>query len=280
MKQNTTIKTFLGLLLMTIFTVASLQAQNGRLSGRVLDKDDHAAPLAKVKLMQGANLVNGTMTDENGRYQFGVLEPGKYIIEAFDGEKTVHYNVTINYGESQQTLIEMAIAYEGDAQDDPLWSVASDGVVIMPDNELFTVDPVVSKTITGDEIRKISTTRGSLEDIAAVIGRATQADHGDPVNMSGARPGGTAMYIDNMKVRGTGIVPQAAIKQMTVINGGIPAEFGDLTGGLIIITTHNPGMRGFVGKPRNYEKRMMRKQLRKKGKEQSLHQFQNLMASN
>ena len=42
---------------------------------------------------------------------------------------------------------------------------------------------------------------------------------------------------------------QAAISQIALMNSGMPAEFGDATGGVILITTHNPGMKPYVGSP-------------------------------
>jgi outer membrane receptor protein involved in Fe transport len=44
---------------------------------------------------------------------------------------------------------------------------------------------------------------------------------------------------------GTAEVPSQAIEQVTILSGGIPAEYGDLTGGVIIISTKNfiSGMR-------------------------------------
>jgi outer membrane receptor protein involved in Fe transport len=45
-----------------------------------------------------------------------------------------------------------------------------------------------------------------------------------------------------VKVIGAFSIPKAAIKEMSVLTGGIPAQFGDATGGIIIITT-----KGYVG---------------------------------
>ena len=36
------------------------------------------------------------------------------------------------------------------------------------------------------------------------------------------------------------VLPQAAIDQMTVVTGGLPAQYGDATGGVISITTQGP----------------------------------------
>src|SRR5690606_37888946 len=46
--------------------------------------------------------------------------------------------------------------------------------------------------------------------------------------------------VDGVKVRGSAQVPQSAIEQVTVITGGVPAQYGDATGGIISITTRGP----------------------------------------
>src|SRR6185503_15956170 len=53
---------------------------------------------------------------------------------------------------------------------------------------------------------------------------------------------GTDYYIDGEKVRGSSALPQSSIEQVSVITGGVPAQYGDATGGFINITTRG-GMR-------------------------------------
>jgi hypothetical protein len=74
-----------------------------------------------------------------------------------------------------------------------------------------------------------------------------QKDAGDPLNINGSRSDATAIYVDNVKVRGDYQVSQASVSQMALMNHGVPAEFGDMTGGVIVITTYNPGMKASTG---------------------------------
>jgi hypothetical protein len=63
--------------------------------------------------------------------------------------------------------------------------------------------------------------------------------------MRGARTGTVEYIVDGQRMFGTAEVPSQAIEQVTILSGGIPAEYGDLTGGVIIISTKNfiSGMR-------------------------------------
>lgn len=59
----------------------------------------------------------------------------------------------------------------------------------------------------------------------------------DGLNFRGSRSDATQYYIDGVKVRGNPAIPHSAINQITVYNGGIPANIGDVTGGIIAIET-------------------------------------------
>ena len=68
-----------------------------------------------------------------------------------------------------------------------------------------------------------------------------QGDTGGALNVRGSRSDATAYYVDGVKIVGsTNILSQAAIDQMTVVTGGVPAQYGDATGGIISIVTSGP----------------------------------------
>jgi len=58
------------------------------------------------------------------------------------------------------------------------------------------------------------------------------------VHIRGSRTDATSYYIDGVRVRGVD-VPQSMIGSAQIITGGIPANYGDITGGVISITTGN-----------------------------------------
>jgi len=57
------------------------------------------------------------------------------------------------------------------------------------------------------------------------------------IQVRGSRADATAYYIDGVKVRGNASVPHSSIQQLTIYTGGIPANYGDVTGGVISIET-------------------------------------------
>jgi outer membrane receptor protein involved in Fe transport len=54
----------------------------------------------------------------------------------------------------------------------------------------------------------------------------------------GSRPGSSSVYIDGMKVSDEmSTLPSLGIGSMEIYTGGIPAKYGDVTGGVIMMTT-------------------------------------------
>jgi hypothetical protein len=265
MKIYTTLKILGVFALFIILGIDSGHAQLAKVHGQVIDKDGKAAVGASVKLLRGGAPIAGDLTDDKGKYEIAKIDPGSYILEVYDGERKAHYSLTLSHGETQPMQLDMAIAYEEGAEAGPAFGTNVKGFFVYPaDKEIFSVDPINPWVITKLELKTRAATRGSLEDLAAGAGGIVQADHGDPLSIGGARPEGTAVYVDGMKIRGSSQMSLVAIEQLAVLNSGIPAEFGDVTGGVISVTTSNPGMNGYFG-PKNPNK--VRKAIRKKHKE-------------
>src|SRR5690606_31803396 len=94
-------------------------------------------------------------------------------------------------------------------------------------------------------------------DFAKMPGRSAAAvattvagvytEDGEVGSIRGARSEGTVYYVDGVKVRGSSAVPKSAIEQVTVITGGLPAQYGDVTGGVISATTKGPSSHFYGG---------------------------------
>ena len=66
----------------------------------------------------------------------------------------------------------------------------------------------------------------------------TAAPNGDGLYFRGSRTENMASYIDGVKVSGAvPRVPPSAISSISVYTGGLPARYGDVTGGVVVIET-------------------------------------------
>lgn len=261
MKLNRTIKT-LGLMLAAVcFSLSASHAQLGKVKGKVTNGDENLAG-AQVVLFGESSAPKGAIADGDGKFEIAKVDPGSYNVEVtymVAGKMTKReFKVKVGPGETKHSNLDMGV------------EIAT--TVIRPDEELFTVDPLDPFTLTGPELGKQPLPRGDATQYAALGDGVTQADHGDPLNMRGGRSGATVTFMDGQKVQGNSEMPLAAIAQVSVINGGIPAEFGDVTGGIVVITTRNPGMKGFSGKRLTRAERKALREKRKREKDgNSIH---------
>ena len=206
-------------------------AQQGRLKGVITDKDTgEPIAFANVVLENGGTQVGGASTDFDGNYDINPIPPGTYDLRA----TFVGYN----------TFVMKGVVIPGNK------ITFQDILMSMQSEMLETVEivdykvPLISKdqtsagaTITAEEIAKMP--NRSAEAVAATVGGVFSAD-GEVGNMRGARSEGTVYYVDGVRVIGQSSVPQSAIDQVEVILSGTPAMYGDVTGGIISMTTKGP----------------------------------------
>lgn len=230
---------FLGLIVLLLLTGPLAMAQLGKISGKLTDNGTEL-PFTRLQLRDGSTIIDQTQTDIDGNYKFAKIEPGQYQIYAKSGEIERTFGIVISPGETEYKDLAMTVRTE-------------DNIIYA--DEIFTEDPIQFITLTRKEIKAMPNTRTSMIDYVGSLPGITQPDHGKNVNVRGQRPGGTVMFVDGQKVYGDNQVPQAAINQVTMVSGGVPAEFGDVTGGIILINTYNPGMKGWKGKPLTREEK-------------------------
>jgi len=232
----------LAVLVSVLFTVSIAVAQSGgSIKGKMLDKDNgEPLPFANIILMKGGSQVAGTTTDFDGRFTFSALTPGNYNLQAIyvGYQKVAISGVVVNGGKI--TFVKDIMAASSSTDMDEF-------VVVEYKIPLISKDQTSSGgTVTAEDIKKMP--GRSAAAIAATVGGVYSQDDGSTgLNVRGARSGSTDMYIDGIKVRGSQNLPKSAIEQVAVITGGIPAQYGDVTGGVISITTKGATKEWFGG---------------------------------
>jgi hypothetical protein len=111
-----------------------------------------------------------------------------------------------------------------------------DGVVVTAyKNRMIDADQTITGMwIDSKQIKRMP--NRTSEAIASLAGGVFSRD-GEMGSVRGSRPGSTIIYVDGVRVIGSSNVPQAAIAEVSVFLGGIPAEYGDTRGGVVNITT-------------------------------------------
>lgn len=218
----------LGIILSSNLLVFS---QSGALKGKVLDKDTREPlPFVNVVVEVGGTNVGGSASDFDGNFMIKPIPPGRYDVKAtYVGYKPTMYKGVIIVADQIQFLdVEM----ESTAQ------VLETFEVIDYKVPLISKDQTTSgASVTSEEIAKMP--NRSANAIASTVGGVFSAD-GERGRVRGAREDATVMYIDGIRVRGSSSLPASAIEQVDVVLGGVPAQYGDATGGIINVTTKGP----------------------------------------
>lgn len=206
-------------------------AQEGAIQGKVIDIDTkEPIPFANIVVENRGSQVGGTSTDFDGNYSIKPIPPGKFDVKAtFVGYKTkVIQGVTIGADRIRFLDIEL------ESTSEMLETVE----VVDYKVPLIDKDQTASgATITQEEINKMPIR--SANAVATTVGGVFSED-GERGSVRGARTDQTATFIDGVRVIGVQSVPQSAIEQVDVILGGVPARYGDVTSGVINITTRGP----------------------------------------
>ena len=209
-----------------------MYSQTGALQGKVLDKDTkEPIPFANVAVFSGGDLVTGGTTDFDGKFVIKPLTPGTYNLRAsFIGYQTREIsNVVVGGDKITFQDIQLGVTAE------TLETVE----VIEYKVPLIQKDQTTSgATVTSEEIEKMP--NRSATSIATTVGGVYSDADGGSISIRGQRGDGTVYYIDGMRVMGSQALPESSIEQVSVILGGIPARYGDATGGIISVTTKGP----------------------------------------
>lgn len=229
------------LILLFIAYSGSLKAQSGagELRGKVQDvKTKEGVPFAVVIVESGGSQVGTQQTDFDGNYVIKPIPPGKYDVRV----KIIGYNDRLINGviitSNKQTYLnpDMTPSAKNLAE-----VTVSDYAKPLIEKDNTTA----GGSLNAAEIVKLPTR--NINSLVSTTAGVYQADEGAALSVKGSRTDANDYYIDGVKVRGVTNLPQGAIEQITVMTGGIPAQYGDATGGIVTITTKGPSKKLYGG---------------------------------
>ncbi|MDD5695028.1 MAG: carboxypeptidase-like regulatory domain-containing protein [Bacteroidales bacterium] len=228
------------LLSVGFFLAASLvvYSQSGTLKGRIIDKDSkEPIPFCNIIVEVTGAQKGGATSDFDGNYTIKPINPGTYDVKAtYVGYKPkMVIGVIIRADKITFLDIEMEAT-----------------TVTLETFEVIDYKvPLISKdqtssggTVTAEEISKMP--NKSAAAVATTVGGVYSAD-GEVGSIRGQRSENTIYYIDGIRVTGSTALPESAIDQVSVVLGGIPAQYGDATGGIINVTTKGPSRKFGMG---------------------------------
>ncbi len=224
--------------LLILFAGGGLYAQSGSVKGKILDiESGEAIPFANVIVELNGNQIGGGVSDFDGNYTIKPVAAGKYTVKAsYVGYKSLQVDGVIVNNDRIRFLDLKLTSSTQDIEE-----------VIVVGYQVPLIDKDNTQqggTVTSEEISKMA--GRSPEAVASTVGGVYQED-GEVKSVRGSRDGSTVYYIDGVKVRGSNNVPKASIAEISVVTGGLPARYGDATGGVISITTKGASRTYFGG---------------------------------
>lgn len=222
-------------------------AQTGILKGKVVDKiSGETLPFASVSIDAGGSLL-GNQSNFDGEYSIKPIPPGKYTVKAvLVGYTAVEIpGVVISADKTTYVDIKMAVGQDLKAVE-----------IVEYTEPLIDPDTKSGGSVTREEFKQMATK--NISSVASTTAGVYQADEGSDISIRGSRGGvdrnggsngesSVDIYIDGERVRGSSNIPQQSVEQVSVITGGLPAQYGDATGGVINVTTRGPQSQYFGG---------------------------------
>lgn len=218
-------------LIIVLLLTGKLFSQNsGEITGKVIDDlTKTGIPFASLQLTSDDKIVMQSEADYNGTYVLKPLQAGIYNLEVFSvgyGRK-IFNNISVDAG--GLTFLECAVT---------AGAIMDTLVVYAP--MIDKTRPEIITTFKDTEIKHMPVS--SPLDVAKLAPTVQSNERSGGLYIGGSREDATLYVVDGVKVIGSLYVPMNAIKSISVITGGIPANYGDVTGGIVEITT-----KGYAG---------------------------------
>lgn len=220
------------LILSALMLSGTIFAQSeGTIKGTVLDERNLPLPFTPVAIMQDSTIVANRQTDENGEFTVKDLVPGNYNVKVFATSYNTHLLEKVIIRQNKITYININMV---------LSSTALKPVIITHTFRQPIVDPEFG-ALTSINIDQIENAAIGKTDLIGLITMVTPGvmptPDGKDIYVRGSRRGSTTYYVDGNKTMTVPDVPGMGIGGMEILTGGVPASYGDCTGGVVVITT-------------------------------------------
>jgi hypothetical protein len=215
---------------------ALLFAQDGKLRGKVTDRESGEPLIGANVTVEGTNL--GAATDVNGEYVILSVLPGTYTMKVtYIGYSPVTVsNLTVNSGMTTTADVKLASS-----------AVQVQGIEIVAERPLIQRNTTNTVRMTSQEEIKSLPYRGVTSIVALSAGVVQQNGQ---LYVRGGRVGEVAFFIDGASVtnpmyaedarQGVSII-QEAIEEIQLQSGGYTAEFGGASSGIARTTVRTGG---------------------------------------
>lgn len=204
-------------------------AQSGEIKGRVFDAQEKMPIPGSHVYVEIAGEKQGHVTGLDGRFTIKPLNPGTYNVYAtfmgFQSELITEVVVKPD----KITFLKDIYLSEGIRMD-------SDIVIHAYKEKLINVEEPSKMSVMSAQIEKMPNKTNIPMVLRSLSTQVQVSDDGKEIHFRGARANTSVYYIDGVKQTSMeNTMPSRAIGSITMYAGGIPARYGDMTGGVVVI---------------------------------------------
>lgn len=229
------------------FNVSVWAGTTGKIVGQVVDEEGYPLPGAVV-MVEDTGL--GASTDVEGIYVLLAVPPGKYMLVGsmigFQAEQKTDVlvssdfttNVSFTLQSAPLEMDEMVVtAQSGSAA----WSMFSLKAQTPP----VEADKTTSQSVIRAEDIEALPLVQNLDELIELQAGVTVDEEGSEISIRAGEPDDVAYYLDGVPIFGTdglgnGVYRdfnRLSIQELTVVTGGINAEYGNAQGGMVSVVT-------------------------------------------
>jgi hypothetical protein len=227
--------TLLVLTLVLAASTALAQGTNAALEGTVTSE---GKPLPGVSVSVSSPAMQGTrvtVTGSNGSYSFGGLPPGDYTVQfEFPGMQTKTRKVRLLL--AQTTPVDEELSLSG----------VQEEVTVRGEAEAVLGTTQIATNFTSEQIAKLPVARTIVQTVLLAPG-VSNTGVNNQVTISGAPSYDNTFLVngvvvnENLRGQPHNLFIEDAIQETTVLAGGVSAEYGRFTGGVVSTLTKSGG---------------------------------------
>ena len=224
-------KKITALIMMILFTLGGTFAQVGEIKGIVKDKKTGEPIFGATVYIETGGTKTGAAADPDGKYTIKAVNAGEHTV----------YVSALGYENIQ--VVNVAVST------DKITYVNADledgAITIGTFTKIEYIEPLISKDEPGVQHipmqqfkNSVNGRRNPLQAIADMSNGVTVGSDGKSVMIRGSRPASTQFITDGIKsITGDIGIPGQAVGGVKVYTSGIPARYGDVSGGVIVVET-------------------------------------------
>jgi len=210
------------------FVIGNAFSQStGAIKGVIVDNSNQPLPGANVYL-EVSGIKQGAVTDFDGNYTIKPLRPGLYnLFVSMMGFQTKEIQSVV-VKSNEITFLKKVILIED--------GILLGDAVVKYQEKLIKEDDPMRISVAPELLENLPNNRNIPSVIRSTSSEVNVSDDGTELYFKGSRNGASGFYIDGIKVASLeNGLPSGMTGSFMMYSGGIPAEYGDVTGGVVVI---------------------------------------------